>query len=89
MSYQIKGPSGDMLHEFVDKTSEKYEFVVYKKGVYHFCFTNKSPYLVTVDFDVHLGHFSYHDQHAKDGKIPFFKFDVGFFQNPIFSTFLS
>ncbi|KAF2292473.1 hypothetical protein GH714_023224 [Hevea brasiliensis] len=62
----IKGPSGDLLHKFHDKTSEKYEFVVYKKGLYHFCFANKSPYLITIDFDVHLGHFTFYDQHAKD-----------------------
>ncbi|EEF30176.1 transmembrane emp24 domain-containing protein p24beta2 [Ricinus communis] len=62
----IKGPSGEKLHDLHDKTSEKYEFVVYKKGLYQFCFTNKSPFLITIDFDVHLGHFTYHDQHAKD-----------------------
>ncbi|XP_050206078.1 transmembrane emp24 domain-containing protein p24beta2-like [Mercurialis annua] len=62
----VKGPSGEQLHDIHDKTSEKYEFVVYKKGLYQFCFTNNSPFLVTVDFDVHVGHFTYHDQHAKD-----------------------
>ncbi|KAL0445073.1 UNVERIFIED_CONTAM: Transmembrane emp24 domain-containing protein p24beta2 [Sesamum latifolium] len=31
-----------------------------------FCFTNKSPYHETIDFDVHVGHFKYHNQHAKD-----------------------
>ena len=68
--YQIKGPSDEQLHDMRDKTSEKYDFIVYKKGLYRFCFTNKSPYLVTVDFDVHLGHVTYYDQHAKDGEIP-------------------
>lgn len=50
-----------------DRTSEKYEFMAQKKGLYHFCFTNKSPYHETVDFDVQVGHFAYYDQHAKDG----------------------
>ncbi|KAL5537696.1 hypothetical protein UlMin_042907 [Ulmus minor] len=62
----IKGPTGEQIHDIRDKTSEKYEFVVQKKGLYHFCFTNKSPYDETVDFDVHVGHFAYYDQHAKD-----------------------
>ncbi|KAG5541059.1 hypothetical protein RHGRI_021069 [Rhododendron griersonianum] len=35
----------------------------------HFCFTNKSPYHETIDFDVHEAHFSYYDQHAKDEHI--------------------
>ncbi|KAL1812979.1 hypothetical protein ACET3Z_023044 [Daucus carota] len=62
----IKGPSGDQIHDFRDKTSEKYEFAAQKRGVYRFCFTNKSPYHETIDFDVHVGHFAYYDQHAKD-----------------------
>lgn len=33
-----------------------------------FCFTNSSPYPETIDFDVHVGHFAYYDEHAKDGK---------------------
>lgn len=41
-----------------------------KKGLHRFCFTNKSPYQETIDFDVHVGHFTYYDQHAKDGKLP-------------------
>ncbi|KAM3382850.1 hypothetical protein P3S68_008425 [Capsicum galapagoense] len=32
----IKGPSGEQIHGFRDKTSEKYEFVAYKKGIYQF-----------------------------------------------------
>ncbi|KAM7498464.1 hypothetical protein LguiA_022878 [Lonicera macranthoides] len=62
----IKGPSGEQIHDFRDKTSDKYEFMAQKKGLHRFCFTNKSPYHETVDFDVHVGHFSYYDQHAKD-----------------------
>ncbi|CBI28463.3 hypothetical protein VitviT2T_018176 [Vitis vinifera] len=62
----IKGPSGDQIHDFRDKTSEKFEFVAQKKGLHRFCFTNKSPYQETIDFDVHVGHFTYYDQHAKD-----------------------
>ncbi|XP_076903184.1 transmembrane emp24 domain-containing protein p24beta2-like [Bidens hawaiensis] len=62
----IKGPEDEHIHETHDKTSERYEFSAHKKGVYHFCFTNKSPYHETVDFDVQVAHFAYHDQHAKD-----------------------
>ncbi|TXG55557.1 hypothetical protein EZV62_020813 [Acer yangbiense] len=62
----IKGPSGEQIHDFRDKVSEKYEFVVKKKGVYQFCFTNKSPYHETIDFDIYVGHFIHYDQHAKD-----------------------
>lgn len=62
----IKGPSGEHLHDFRDKTSEKHEFIAHNKGLHRFCFTNKSPYHETIDFDVHVGHFSYHEQHAKD-----------------------
>lgn len=64
---QVKGPSGDQIQDFRDKTSEKFDFVAHKSGVHKFCFTNKSPYHETVDFDVHVGHFSYFEQHAKDG----------------------
>ncbi|KAH7660211.1 Transmembrane emp24 domain-containing protein [Dioscorea alata] len=62
----VKGPSGDQIHDSRDKSSEKFEFVVHKSGVHKFCFTNKSPYHETIDFDVHIGHFTYFDQHAKD-----------------------
>ncbi|KAK1566621.1 hypothetical protein Q3G72_002123 [Acer saccharum] len=62
----IKGPSGEQIHDFRDKVSEKYEFVVKEKGVYQFCFTNKSPYHETIDFDIYVGHFIQYDQHAKD-----------------------
>ncbi|XP_073058858.1 transmembrane emp24 domain-containing protein p24beta2-like isoform X3 [Primulina eburnea] len=62
----VKGPDGSQVHDVRDKTSEKHEFVAYHQGVYRFCFTNKSPYHETIDFDVHAGHFYYHDEHAKD-----------------------
>ncbi|KAB5521233.1 hypothetical protein DKX38_025552 [Salix brachista] len=62
----VKGPSGDQIHDFRDKISEKIDFVAHQKGVHRFCFTNKSPYHETIDFDVHVGHFSYYDEHAKD-----------------------
>ncbi|KAK8967022.1 Transmembrane emp24 domain-containing protein p24beta2 [Platanthera guangdongensis] len=65
----VKDPSGNQIHDFRDKTSEKFEFMVRKKGLHRFCFTNKSPYHETVDFDVHIGHFTYFDQHAKDEHI--------------------
>lgn len=66
----VKGPSGNQIHDYRDKTSEKFEFVAHQKGIHHFCFTNKSPYHETIDFDVHVGHFTYYDQHAKDGEPP-------------------
>ncbi|BAT80496.1 transmembrane emp24 domain-containing protein p24beta2 [Vigna umbellata] len=62
----VKGPSGEQIQDFRDKTSDKFDFVAHKSGVHKFCFTNKSPYHETVDFDVHVGHFSYFEQHAKD-----------------------
>ena len=65
--FQIKGPSGEQIQDFRDKTSDKFEFRSPKSGVHKFCFTNKSPYHETIDFDVHVGFFSYFDQHAKDG----------------------
>lgn len=37
------------------------------KGIHFFCFTNSSPYPETIDFDVHVGHFAYYGEHAKDG----------------------
>ncbi|KAG9143221.1 hypothetical protein Leryth_010146 [Lithospermum erythrorhizon] len=62
----VKGPSGEQIHEYHDRTSEKTEFVAHHEGIYRFCFTNKSPYHETIDFDVHAGHFTYHEEHAKD-----------------------
>ncbi|MBA0791239.1 hypothetical protein Gohar_015831 [Gossypium harknessii] len=62
----VKGPEGDQIHDFRNKISEKLEFVVHKKGVYRFCFVNKSPYHETVDFDLQVGHFTYRHQHAKE-----------------------
>ncbi|XP_058096363.1 transmembrane emp24 domain-containing protein p24beta2-like isoform X1 [Magnolia sinica] len=62
----VKGPTDEQIHDSRDKTSEKFEFVVHKKGLHRFCFTNKSPYHETIDFDIHVGHFAYFDQHAKD-----------------------
>ena len=66
-NHQVKGPNAEQVHDIRDKTSEKHEFVAFQQGVYRFCFTNKSPYHETIDFDVHAGHFLYHDEHAKDG----------------------
>lgn len=65
----MKGPNNDQLHDFREKISEKFEFVAHQKGVHKFCFSNKSPYHETIDFDVHVGHFSYFDEHAKDGTL--------------------
>lgn len=62
----VKDPAGNQIHDFRDKISDKFEFIVRKKGLHRFCFTNKSPYHETIDFDVYVGHFSYFDEHAKD-----------------------
>ncbi|KAJ9672423.1 hypothetical protein PVL29_025869 [Vitis rotundifolia] len=62
----VKGPSGNQIQDYRDKTSEKFEFMAHEKGLHRFCFTNKSPYHETIDFDVYTGHFAYYDQHAKD-----------------------
>ncbi|XAR68246.1 hypothetical protein NMG60_11003315 [Bertholletia excelsa] len=62
----IKGPSGEHIHEFHDKISEKFEFIVQTRGLYRLCFRNRSPYLETIDFDVHISHALHLDQHAKD-----------------------
>lgn len=66
---QIKGPSGEQIHDLRDKISEKFEFVSQSKGLYRFCFTNKSPYHETIDFDVHVGHYTFYEQHVKNGTI--------------------
>ncbi|KAL8160112.1 hypothetical protein V2J09_001649 [Rumex salicifolius] len=62
----VTGPSGDQIQDFRYKISEKFEFVAHQKGVYKFCFTNRSPYHETIDFDAHVGHYHYYEQHAKD-----------------------
>lgn len=62
----VKGPEHDQVHDSHDRISDKFDFVAHKKGAYSFCFTNKSPYHETIDFDVQVGHFTYYDQHAKD-----------------------
>jgi hypothetical protein len=66
--YQVKGPSGEQIRDFRDWTGEKFHFVAPNKGIYRFCFTNRSPYHETIDFDVHVGHFALSDEHAKDGE---------------------
>ncbi|KAF3796633.1 Transmembrane emp24 domain-containing protein p24beta2 [Nymphaea thermarum] len=62
----VTGPSGEQLHDSRDKTSDMFEFLVHKRGLHRFCFKNKSPYHETIDFDVHVGHFAFYEQHAKD-----------------------
>lgn len=42
--YQVTGPSGERVHDFDCRSTAMFEFVAYKKGLYKFCFTNKSPY---------------------------------------------
>ncbi|XP_062153516.1 transmembrane emp24 domain-containing protein p24beta2-like [Alnus glutinosa] len=65
----VKGPSGEQIRDFRDWTGEKFHFVAPNKGVYRFCFTNRSPYHETIDFDVHVGHFALSDEHAKDAHL--------------------
>lgn len=65
----MKGPKGEQVQDFRDKTSDKSDFVVHNEGLYQFCFTNKSPYHETIDFDVHSSHFYNDAEHAKDGEI--------------------
>ncbi|CAN1781292.1 Transmembrane emp24 domain-containing protein p24beta2 [Linum perenne] len=66
VDFIIKKPNGDLFHEMLGQTDVKFEFEVHEHGVYRFCFFNKSPYHETIDFDVHISHFTYHDEHAKD-----------------------
>lgn len=35
------------------------------KGVYRLCFINRTPYHEIVDFNLHVGHHMYYDQHCK------------------------
>ncbi|KAL9259179.1 Transmembrane emp24 domain-containing protein [Drosera capensis] len=62
----VTGPAGNQVMGFWGRTSEKFEFVAEKKGVYRFCFTNKSPFAEIIDFDVLVGHFMFNDDLAKD-----------------------
>ncbi|KAL9259875.1 Transmembrane emp24 domain-containing protein [Drosera capensis] len=62
----VTGPDGNQIQDIRDKTTDKFDFVAHKKGVYKFCFTNRSPYHESIDFDVFVGHFTYYDEHAKD-----------------------
>ncbi|XP_028786167.1 transmembrane emp24 domain-containing protein p24beta2-like [Neltuma alba] len=62
----VMGPSGEKVYELMDKTSEKFEFVATSKGLHRFCFTNRSPYHETIDFDVYISHLSLYDQLVKD-----------------------
>ncbi|KAH9745368.1 transmembrane emp24 domain-containing protein p24beta2 [Citrus sinensis] len=65
----VTGPSDERVRDFDRRSTATFEFVAYKKGLYKFCFTNKSPYHETPDFDIHVAHYAYHDQHAKDEHI--------------------
>ncbi|KAK9663973.1 hypothetical protein RND81_14G010400 [Saponaria officinalis] len=62
----VKGPEGDQIYDARKKTSDKFEFVAHKKGIHTFCFSNKSPYHETLDFDIHASHYGFFDNHAKD-----------------------
>uniref|UniRef100_A0A8R7QYX0 GOLD domain-containing protein n=1 Tax=Triticum urartu TaxID=4572 RepID=A0A8R7QYX0_TRIUA len=46
----VKDPNGAQVRDSRDKISDKFEFIVQKRGVHRFCFTNKSPYHETIDF---------------------------------------
>ncbi|KAK7333346.1 hypothetical protein VNO80_30114 [Phaseolus coccineus] len=63
---EVRGPSGEPIRDFVDMTSEIFEFVARSSGAYRFCFTNRSPYHETIDFDIHADHVDFSEQHAKD-----------------------
>ncbi|KAM7250892.1 hypothetical protein ACFE04_022775 [Oxalis oulophora] len=65
VDFVVKGPHGEQIHDGRDKVSDKFYFVG-GKGVYHFCFTNKSPYHETIDFDVRESHFQLDSEHLKD-----------------------
>lgn len=56
--YQVTGPSGERVHDFDCRSTAMFEFVAYRKGLYKFCFTNKSPYHETLDFDIHVAHYA-------------------------------
>lgn len=66
VDFVVKGPGGEQIHDERDKSEAKNEVIAYRRGVYQFCFYNKSPYHETIDFDVHVGHIPYYEQHAKD-----------------------
>ncbi|ESW18646.1 hypothetical protein PHAVU_006G058200 [Phaseolus vulgaris] len=63
---EVRGPSGEPIRDFVDMASEIFEFVARSSGPYRFCFTNRSPYHETIDFDIHADHVDFSEQHAKD-----------------------
>ncbi|XP_062153537.1 transmembrane emp24 domain-containing protein p24beta2-like [Alnus glutinosa] len=65
----VKGPSGERIGDFRYWTGEKFHFVAPNKGFHRFCFTNRSPYHETIGFDVHVGHFTLPDEHAKDAHL--------------------
>lgn len=65
---QVKGPSEEQIHNSYDQITQKFDFTVHKPGIYSFCFYNKSPYHELVDFDLHVSHVAYINEHAKDGE---------------------
>ncbi|XP_058068993.1 transmembrane emp24 domain-containing protein p24beta2-like [Magnolia sinica] len=56
----------------VTRQARSLNLYFHKKCLRCFCFTNKSLYNETIDFDIHVGHFAYLDQHAKDEPEPNF-----------------
>uniref|UniRef100_A0A0C9RQV6 TSA: Wollemia nobilis Ref_Wollemi_Transcript_1142_926 transcribed RNA sequence n=1 Tax=Wollemia nobilis TaxID=56998 RepID=A0A0C9RQV6_9CONI len=62
----VKGPSGEQVMDVRDKSEGKFEYVAHGRGLHKFCFYNKSPYHETIDFDLHVGHIPYYEEHAKD-----------------------
>ncbi|KAE8075504.1 hypothetical protein FH972_014214 [Carpinus fangiana] len=68
----IKGPSGEQILDFRDRKSLTIGFIAPGKGIYHFCFINKSPYHESIDFNVHVGHFKSlkpSEQHLQDAHV--------------------
>lgn len=72
-SWHYSGTSMDVLvegpgyrHDLLNTPAEKHDFIAHRRGLYKFCFKNKSPYHKTVDFDIHVGHIPYQEDHVTD-----------------------
>lgn len=56
LTFVVKGPNGEQVHDERDKSEVKNELVAYRQGLCKFFFYDKSPYHENIDFDVHVGH---------------------------------
>ncbi|XP_078444009.1 transmembrane emp24 domain-containing protein p24beta2-like [Wolffia australiana] len=65
VDFVVKDPSGVQIRDSRGKISDMFDFTVRRKGVHRFCFINNSPYHETIDFDIHIAHFAYREEHAK------------------------